>query len=114
MSSTLKNSVPTGRKKIAQGKERSDAVMGHDSPYMSSPEGAKEIGGLPNGWRWVRLGEIANVVRATLNPILHGAYNFYFGIILFPFSNLVGNGDHGSTYGKLVPYPLFEIIWPQT
>ncbi len=38
----------TGRKKLAQGKERSDAALGHDSQNTSSPDGAKD---LPNGWR---------------------------------------------------------------
>ncbi|MEI7821911.1 MAG: restriction endonuclease subunit S, partial [Verrucomicrobiota bacterium] len=40
----------------AQGKERSDAALGHASQNPSSPQGAKE---LPHGWKHVRLGDIA-------------------------------------------------------
>ncbi len=36
--------APAGRKKTAQGKERSDAALGHESQNTSSPEGAKEGG----------------------------------------------------------------------
>ncbi len=42
MSANATTAAPTGRKKIAQGKTRSDAALGHDSPNTSSPEGAKE------------------------------------------------------------------------
>lgn len=48
--------APTGRKTIAQGKERSDAALGHESQNTSSPEGAKE-----RVWPVVFLGEIAEV-----------------------------------------------------
>jgi len=34
--------APTGRKKLAQGKSRSDAALGNPPPNTSSPEGAKE------------------------------------------------------------------------
>src|SRR5690349_21716148 len=51
--------APTGRKKIAQGTERSDAALGHDSQNTSSPEGAKENGGLPGGWELKTVGELA-------------------------------------------------------
>jgi len=50
--------APTGRKKIAQGKEPSDAALGHESQHTSSPEGAKDGSDLPNGWRWTNLGEL--------------------------------------------------------
>ena len=46
MSAKTTTAAPTGRKKLAQGKERSDAALGHDSQSTSSPEGAKEGGGL--------------------------------------------------------------------
>lgn len=44
--------APTGRKKLAQGKEHSDAALGHESQNTSSPEGANEGSKLPNGWQW--------------------------------------------------------------
>ncbi|MGI8966632.1 MAG: restriction endonuclease subunit S, partial [Limisphaerales bacterium] len=48
-------SAPTGRKKLAQGKERSDAALGHESQNTSSPEGAKE------GWQVIPLGDVVNI-----------------------------------------------------
>ena len=48
--------APTGRKILAQGKERSDATLSHDSQNTSSPEGAKE-----GEWPAVPLGDIAEV-----------------------------------------------------
>ena len=56
MSATPETAAPTGRKKIAQGKQRSDAVLSHKSKDMSSPEGAKD-----GAWPIVPLGEIAEV-----------------------------------------------------
>ncbi len=56
MSVTPDTAAPTGRNKPAQGKERSDAALGHASQNTSSPQGAKE---LPHGWKHVRLGDIA-------------------------------------------------------
>jgi type I restriction enzyme S subunit len=56
MSVTPDTAAPTGRNKPAQGKERSDAALGHASQNPSSPQGAKE---LPHGWKHVRLGDIA-------------------------------------------------------
>ena len=38
------NGAPKGRKITAQGKERSDAALGHRPHNMSSPEGAKQLG----------------------------------------------------------------------
>jgi type I restriction enzyme S subunit len=55
--------APTGRKKIARGRERSDAAPGNDSPNTSSPEGAKESGELPMGWRWVTLGDVVESMK---------------------------------------------------
>ncbi len=65
MSANAITASPTGRKKLAQGKEhggRAQApALGHDSPDTSSPEGAKERGELPKGWRWVTLRGIADI-----------------------------------------------------
>jgi len=44
MSVTPDTAAPTGRNKPAQGKERSDAALGHASQNTLSPEGAKEGG----------------------------------------------------------------------
>jgi len=44
MSVTPDTAAPTGRNKPAQGKERSDAALGHASQNTLSPEGAKERG----------------------------------------------------------------------
>ena len=63
MSANADTAAPTGRDKPAQGKERSDAALGHASQNTSSPEGAKEKGGLPKGWEWSPLGKLSNVVR---------------------------------------------------
>lgn len=52
MTAQHNTSVQTGRKKIARGKERSDAALGRESQNTSSPGGAKEGGQLPSGWEW--------------------------------------------------------------
>ncbi len=44
MSANSIATAPPGRKKLARGKERSDAAPGHASQNRSSPEGAKEDG----------------------------------------------------------------------
>jgi type I restriction enzyme S subunit len=44
MSVTPDTAAPTGRNKPAQGKERSDATLGHASQNTSSPEGAMQGG----------------------------------------------------------------------
>jgi Type I restriction modification DNA specificity domain len=59
----MKPAAPTGRKKPAQGKERSAAALGHASQNTSSPDGAKQGGELPKGWRWVTLGEVAESMK---------------------------------------------------
>jgi type I restriction enzyme S subunit len=55
MSANATTAAPTGRKKLAQGKERSAAALGNPPPITSSPEGEKE---LPVGWKRSQLGEI--------------------------------------------------------
>lgn len=60
MTATRQPTAPTGRKKLAQGKERSDAALGHDFKNSSSPEGAKE---LPNGWRRVAVKAMADSIQ---------------------------------------------------
>lgn len=52
-----------GRKRVALGKEQSDAAQGHEAQDMSSPEGAKELRGLPSGWRWARMSEVCSRVQ---------------------------------------------------
>ena len=42
MSANATTAAPTGRKRLAQGKERSDDALGHDPQNTSSPETAKE------------------------------------------------------------------------
>jgi type I restriction enzyme S subunit len=61
MSAPLQTAAPTGRKKLAQGKERSDAALGHEPQNPSSPEGAKET-----GWQVVPLGELAADERNSI------------------------------------------------
>ncbi len=58
MSANATTAAPTGRKKLAQGKDAApaaDAALGNTPPHTSSPEGAKE------GWRSVALGEIVEI-----------------------------------------------------
>jgi hypothetical protein len=43
--SAVVSPAPTGRTKSAQGKERSDAALGHTPQNKASPEGAKQGGG---------------------------------------------------------------------
>ena len=58
MTGAPSTAAPTGRNKPAQGKERSDAALGHASQNTSSPEGAKEGGELPSGWIRLTMGEV--------------------------------------------------------
>jgi hypothetical protein len=60
--------APTGRKKIAHGKERGDAALGHESQDTSSPEGAKEVAQLPRSWTRARLGEIVCIKYGKTLP----------------------------------------------
>ena len=67
MSAAHQAAAPTGRNKPAQGKERSDAALGHASQNTPSPEGAKEGGEndpwqIPARWRWSTMGEVATVI----------------------------------------------------
>src|SRR5882672_3948613 len=57
-----RGAAPTGRKKIAQRKERSDAALRHESENAASSEEAKEMRGLPSGWRWARMSEVCSRV----------------------------------------------------
>ncbi|MGO8927744.1 MAG: restriction endonuclease subunit S [Limisphaerales bacterium] len=61
MRAAPQTAAPSGRKRIAQGKERSDAALGHEPQNSSSPEGAKSIADLPGGWRIARVGDILKV-----------------------------------------------------
>ena len=65
MSAKPETAAPTGRKKIAQHKERSDVTLGHESHNTSSPEGAKEGGELPNGWQLATVGETGRYVNGV-------------------------------------------------
>jgi type I restriction enzyme, S subunit len=58
MSAQVTAAHPTGRKKPAQGKERSDAALGHASQNTPSPQMAKQGGELPSGWIRLRMGEV--------------------------------------------------------
>ena len=58
MSANPDTAAPTGRNKPAQGKERSDAALGHASQNTSSPEGAKQGGELPRGWSEQRIEQL--------------------------------------------------------
>ncbi len=66
MSANPDTAAPTGGNKPAQGKERSDAALGHASPNTSSPEGAKQ-----GAWPVVPLGELAADER---NAITDGPF----------------------------------------
>ena len=68
MMATRQTAAPTGRKKLAQGKERSDAALGHESQNTPSPEGATDSSELPKGWSWKSLADVA----ADGAPILYG------------------------------------------
>ena len=55
--------APSGRKKLARGKERSDAAPGHASQNTSSPEGAKEGSALPVSWERKTVGEMVEEMQ---------------------------------------------------
>ncbi len=63
MNAKLGITAPTGRNKPAQGKERSDAALGHKSQNTPSPEGAKESDVLPSGWEWKSVGEMVDEMQ---------------------------------------------------
>jgi hypothetical protein len=59
------NRSPNGQK-IARGKNAApaaDAALGHESQNTSSPEGAKEMRGLPSGWRWAKMSDVCTRFR---------------------------------------------------
>lgn len=77
---TSTTAAPTGRKKPAQGKERSDAALGHASQNTPSPEEAKEsdniravlndgknrnLWPLPKTWSWSTVGQLTEVIRGA-------------------------------------------------
>ena len=62
MTATRQSAAPTGQKKLAQGKERNDAALGHDSLNASSPEGAEESHALPPGWQRLTIGAKCNIL----------------------------------------------------
>ena len=61
--SAVNASASTRRKRVAQGQERSDAALGHESPNTSSPEGAKEGGTLPVGWERKSVDEMVDEMQ---------------------------------------------------
>jgi type I restriction enzyme S subunit len=61
--SAVNSPAPTGRKKSAQGKERSDAALGHTPQNTPSPEGATQGGQLPKGWRRVAIKDMADSIQ---------------------------------------------------
>ncbi|MEQ1854010.1 MAG: hypothetical protein ABMA01_20755, partial [Chthoniobacteraceae bacterium] len=95
MSANPDTAAPTGRKKLAQGKERSDAALGNDSPNTSSPEGAKEgsnsssvsndgknrkLWPLPATWSWSTIGQVTEVIRGA-SPRPKGDPRYFGGPI---------------------------------
>jgi type I restriction enzyme S subunit len=80
MSAKRDTRARTGRKKPAQGKERSDAAVGHALPNTSSSEGAKasdniravlndgsnrNLWPLPKTWSWSTVGQLTEVIRGA-------------------------------------------------
>jgi len=72
MSVTPATAAPTGRSKPAQGKERSDAALGHASENTPSPGGAKQGGGSLGGLGKAhqRFGEQLPKLLDELNEVL--------------------------------------------
>ena len=58
----------TRRKKLARGKERSEAGLGHESQNTPSPERAKEDSEFPKGWRIQKLGDVASKIGSGSTP----------------------------------------------
>jgi type I restriction enzyme S subunit len=65
MSVTPDTAAPTGRNKPAQGKERSDATLGHASENTPSPGGATESAASNRGWKRARIGETLRLVNGA-------------------------------------------------
>jgi type I restriction enzyme, S subunit len=61
MSWNVETTIPTGRKKIAPGN-----ALGNPRKNTSSPEGAKENGELPKGWRRVAIKDMADSIQYGL------------------------------------------------
>ncbi|NOT55652.1 MAG: hypothetical protein HOP18_13715 [Deltaproteobacteria bacterium] len=76
MTATRTTAAPTGRNKPAQGKERSDAALGHESQNTLSPEGAEEMGSryhvelpnLPAAWSYQRFENILDIQGGSQPP----------------------------------------------
>ena len=56
MNANPKTEAPATQKKVARGKQRSDAALGHEFQNTSRPKGTKE-----SAWPVVQLGDIAEV-----------------------------------------------------
>ena len=69
MTAKATTAAPTGRKKIAQGKERSTAALGHEFKNTSSPDGAKEDG-------MVALGEMSEERVVQDGPPKRGDFTY--------------------------------------
>src|SRR6266516_3065418 len=76
--------APTGRKKVAQGKERGDAAPGNEPQKTSSPERAEQTAAvvlpeLPSGWRYASVSQMG---ATDEQAVLTG-----------PFGTNLGRGD---------------------
>ena len=98
MIASATTAAPTGRKKKAQGKERSDAALSHDSQNIPSPEGAKEGGKLPSGWRWVNLPDIGELSRGKSKHRPRNEPKLYGGP--YPFIQTGDIRESGGTIRK--------------
>jgi len=102
MSANPESVAPTGRKTKAQGKERSDAALGHESEDTSSPEGAKEGGEYPAGWRRATLGDIL--------PLKYGkARSEQFGYPRPDTQTFGSNGAFGTFERALTTKPTLVV-----
>ena len=102
MSASPTAQAPAGRTKLVpQSRDKgaapaAGAVLGHDSDN-SSPERATE---LPDGWRWARLDEIANVVRGS-SPRPAGDPRYFGGDI--PWITVGPITSDNTPYLRTVP-----------
>jgi restriction endonuclease S subunit len=102
MSANPDTAAPTGRNKPAQGKERSDATLGHESQNTSSPGGAEEGGEYPVGWRYAALGEIL--------PLKYGkARSEQFGYPRPDTQTFGSNGAFGTFERALTTKPTLIV-----